>query len=184
MRGKDGEPGVLGPMADLKKKEFIERLFLQHGTALRAFFRRRVRVAPDASDLAQEVYLRMLSVRDTDRIRKPELYLYTVANNLLKEHRVMGRVRTACDIDDPAIQEEMAELPHFEHHIDTHHRVRRLHEVLSQLSPKCRATVVLQFRHGLSYEDIGARLGISTNMVKKYLAQAVDHCRRRMERLR
>jgi RNA polymerase sigma-70 factor (ECF subfamily) len=171
-------------MADRKKKELIERLFSEHGAALRAFFRRRIRLAPDASDLAQEVYVRMLSVRDTDRIRKPELYLYTVANNLLKEHRVMDRSRTSYDIDDPAIQEEMAELPHFEGMVDTHLRTRRLQEVLAQLSPKCRAAVVLQFRYGLSYEDIGAKLGISTNMVKKYLALAVDHCRRRMERLR
>ena len=29
-----------------------------------------------------------------------------------------------------------------------------------------------QHRYGLSYEQIGQRLGISTNMVKKYLSQA------------
>jgi DNA-directed RNA polymerase specialized sigma24 family protein len=43
--------------------------------------------------------------------------------------------------------------------------------------------VVLQYWHGLSYEEIGLRLGVSTNMVKKYLSQALVHCRRRMSRL-
>jgi RNA polymerase sigma-70 factor (ECF subfamily) len=54
--------------------------------------------------------------------------------------------------------------------------------VLAQLSPKCRAAVVLQYRYGLSYEDIAERLDVSPHMVKKYLAQALAHCRRRMAR--
>ena len=55
--------------------------------------------------------------------------------------------------------------------------------MLEQLSPKCRAAVELQYWHGLSYEEIALRLGISTNMVKKYLSQGLVHCRRRMARL-
>ena len=40
------------------------------------------------------------------------------------------------------------------------------------------------YAHGLRYEEIALRLGVSTNMVKKYLSQALVHCRRRMARLR
>ncbi|MGE0113552.1 MAG: RNA polymerase sigma factor [Steroidobacteraceae bacterium] len=168
-----------------QKKALIERLFAEHGTALKAFFRRRIRLSSDASDLAQEVYVRMLRVGDTDAIRNPELYLYTVANNLVKEHATYEMRRVACkDTDDLAIQEQLAELPQFDGDIDIDIRGQRLREVLAQLPPKCRATVILQYRDGLSYEDIGVRLGISTHMVKKYLAQALGHCRRRMERLR
>jgi RNA polymerase sigma-70 factor (ECF subfamily) len=163
----------------------IERLFFEHGTALRAFFRRRVRLAPDAPDLAQEVYVRMLRVSNADTIRNPELYLYTVANNLVREHAAFDKRRASYDdVDDVAVQEQLAELPQFDRDIDNGRRVERLREVLAQLSPKCRAAVLLQYGHGLSYEDIGARLGVSTHMVKKYLTQALLHCRRRMERLR
>jgi RNA polymerase sigma-70 factor (ECF subfamily) len=55
--------------------------------------------------------------------------------------------------------------------------------VLAELSPKCRAAVVMQYNHGLSYQEIAVRLGVSSHMVKKYLAQALVHCRRRMARL-
>jgi len=169
----------------VRKKALVERLFAQHGTALRAFFRRRIRVIPDAPDLAQEVFLRMLRVNDIDTIRNPELYLYTVANNLVKENAVVDRWRfSSDDIDDAAVQEQLAELPQFDGEIDTSLRIRRMREVLAQLSPKCRAVVVLQYGHDLSYEQIAARLGISSHMVKKYLAQALLHCRRRMGRLR
>lgn len=55
-------------MAD-SKKALVERLFSQHGSAVRAFFFRRVRRPPDAAELAQEVYLRMLRVRDLSAIQ-------------------------------------------------------------------------------------------------------------------
>src|SRR5262245_22522577 len=71
-------------MAD-PKKGFVERLFAQHHAGLQAFFRRRIRTKSDAADLVQEVYVRMLRVSDTEAIRNPELYLYTVAGNLAKE---------------------------------------------------------------------------------------------------
>jgi RNA polymerase sigma factor (sigma-70 family) len=167
------------------KKLWIERLFTAHGAALQRFFRRRIREAPDAPDLAQEVYVRMLRVSDSDAIRDPELYLFTVANNLVREHALVEKRRRACDdIDDEAIQEQLAELPQLDGEIDTMRRTERLREVFEQLSPKCRATLILQYRDELSYQQIAERLGISTHTVKKYVMQGLELCRRRMERLR
>ena len=177
-------PCTLQPMSE-GKKALIERLFSEQGAALQAFFRRRVRAAPDAPDLAQEVYVRMLRVSDTDAIHNPEGYLYTIASNLVKEHRIVERRRAACtDVEDYAVQEQLGESPQFEGEVDTSRRVERLQEVLTQLSPKCRAAVILHYRQGLSYQEIASRLDTSTAMVKKYLAQAIKGCRRRMERLR
>jgi DNA-directed RNA polymerase specialized sigma24 family protein len=55
--------------------------------------------------------------------------------------------------------------------------------VLKQLRPKCRAAVELRFAQGLSFREIGMHLGVSPQMAKKYVAQALGHCRRRMARL-
>jgi RNA polymerase sigma factor (sigma-70 family) len=166
------------------KQTLVRRLFAEHGGALRAFLSRRVRLQVDAAELAQEVYVRMLRVADTDAIRNPEAYLYAVAANLAREHaRRQSSAAQALNIDDPLIREQLAELPAFEGELDDEKRARRLREVLNQLSPKCHAAVVLQYWHGLSYEEIAERLGVSTNMVKKYLSQALALCRRRMARL-
>jgi RNA polymerase sigma-70 factor (ECF subfamily) len=163
------------------KKGFVERLFAEHHRALQAFFYRRIRTKSYAPDLVQEVYVRMLRVSDTDAIRNPEAYLYTVASNLVKEHAVLERRNAnTIDVDDAGIQELLGELPTVDRQLDTDRRVLRLRTVLAQLSPKCRATVILRYRHELSYEEIGSRLGVSSNMVKKYLAQALCHCRCRM----
>lgn len=166
------------------KKSLLERLFSEQGGALQAFLYRKVHKHPEAAELAQEVYLRMLRVPDMTSVRNPEAYLFAVASNLAKEHTHReARDRSALDIDDPLVQEQLAELPSFAGQLDREKSIKRLREVLDQLSPKCRAAVVLQYWHGLSYEQIGERLGISTNMVKKYLSQAIVHCRRRMARL-
>jgi RNA polymerase sigma factor (sigma-70 family) len=170
-------------MAEIKKS-LVERLFGEHGGALRAFLYRRVRSHPDAAELAQEVFVRMMRVPDMTVIRNPEAYLFAVAGNLAKEHAQRApRGAGVLNIDDPLVQEQLAELPAFGGQLDRERRVRRLREVLDQLSPKCRAAVVLQYWHGLSYEEIGQRLGVSANMVNKYLSQALVHCRRRMARL-
>jgi RNA polymerase sigma-70 factor (ECF subfamily) len=168
-----------------QKKALIERLFSQHRNALQAFFYRRVRTKPEVPDLVQEVYLRMLRVKDIDAIHTPEGYLYTVASNLLTEHAVLDRRQAAAtDLDQPAIQAELSRSVGFEELLDTQARVRRLREVLEQLPPKCRAAVFMKYRHGLNYQQIAEQLGVSDHMVQKYLGQALAHCRRRMARLR
>ena len=167
------------------KKTVVARLFAEHRGALQAFLNRRVRRRPDAAELAQEVYVRLLRAPDIGAIRDPGAYLYTIASNLARDHARRERQHgTVLDLDAPLVQEQLAELPGFAGQLDAEQRIKRLREVLHQLPPKCHAAVVMQYWQGLSYEEIAQRLGVSTHMVKKYLSQAIVHCRRRMGRLR
>jgi RNA polymerase sigma factor (sigma-70 family) len=167
------------------KKALLERLFAQHRKSLEGFFRRRIRSRAAAADLAQEVYLRLLRVNDTDAIRNPEGYLYTVASNLVREHAVLEkRYGAESEFDEPSLQYALGQPPELDEFLDTQVRTQRLAEVLSQLPPKCQAAVLMKYAQGLSYEEIAARLEVSTHMVQKYLGQALAHCRKRMARLR
>jgi RNA polymerase sigma-70 factor (ECF subfamily) len=166
------------------RPSLVERLFAEHRTALQTFFRRRIRSHSDAPDLAQEVYVRMLRIRDQEAIRNPVHYLYTVANNLVKEHAVLERRQASCiDIEGAPEHEALETLPAFDMNLDAAQRATRLGTVLMQLSPKCRAAVVLRFTHELSFREIGEHLSVSPQMAKKYVTQALGHCRRRMARL-
>jgi RNA polymerase sigma factor (sigma-70 family) len=166
------------------KPSLVERLFADHRSALQTFFQRRVRLKADAADLAQEVYVRMLRVNDQEAIRNPVHYLYTVANNLVKEHAVLDRRHVSgIDIDEAPPHEQLEALPEFGGDLDAAQRVARLGEVLRQLRPKCRAAVELRFMQGLSYREVAMHLEVSPQMAKKYVAQALGHCRRRMARL-
>lgn len=159
----------------------LESLFEERRAALRAFFRRRSVRPEDLADVMQEVYLRMLRVKDVELINNPEAYLFTVAGNLLKERAVLAqRAAVSVEHDAPEIAVELAELPQFDRDLDSELRHRRLREVLKQLPLKCQAVVSLYFQRGMTYQQVGEQLGISSNMVKKYLAQALAHCRKRM----
>jgi RNA polymerase sigma-70 factor (ECF subfamily) len=165
------------------KPSLVERLF-EHRRALQTFFQRRIRSKADAADLAQEVYVRMLRISDQEAIRNPVHYLYTVANNLVKEHAALDRRQSsAIDIDEAPAHEELETLPEFDGDLDATQRVAGLGVVPQQLRPKCRAAVELRFTHGLSFREIAMHLGVSPQMAKKYVAQALGHCRRRMARL-
>ena len=90
--------------------------------------------------------------RDQEAIRNPVHYLYTVANNLVKEHAVLDRRQASgIDIDEAPAHEQLETLPAFDGDLDATQRVARLGVVLKQLRPKCRAAVELRFTQGLSY---------------------------------
>jgi RNA polymerase sigma-70 factor (ECF subfamily) len=163
------------------RRGFVEKLFAEHRRALQGYFYRRIRAKSDAPDLAQEVYLRMLRVSDPEAIRNPQLYLYTVASNLVKEHALLERRQVnRLDLDEADVQQLLGELPSLDSQLEGSQMVERLGAVVEQLPARWRTALILQYRYGLTYRQIGERLGVSPNMVKKYLAQALSHCRRGM----
>jgi RNA polymerase sigma factor (sigma-70 family) len=167
------------------KRTLIERLFTHHSASLLAFFYRRIKSKSEAADLVQEVYLRMLRVKDTDAIKNPEGYLFTVASNLVIEQSVLQRRQsTATRFDEATDAQQIAPQASFDELFDSATQVTRLREVLAQLSPKCQAAVHMKYQHGLKYDEIAEQLNISPHMVQKYLGMALVHCRRRMARLR
>ena len=157
-----------------------------HGRPLLRFFVTRLPDAAEAPDMVQEVYLRLLRLNRPDLIQSPEAYLYTIAANIAREQRLKLVTRPAhIALDDTPSEALPADVDPFETATPENaalraDRLRRVHSVLMQLSPKARACLVWHRRDGLTYKEIGVRLGISTNMVKKYLSQAMAHCHQRL----
>jgi RNA polymerase sigma-70 factor (ECF subfamily) len=163
------------------RRGFVEKLFAEHRRALQAYFYRRIRTKSDAPDLAQEVYVRMLRVSDTEAVRNPQLYLYTVASNLVKEHALLEqRQGHRLELDESSLEQRLGELPAMDSQLAGSERVEHLGAVLAQLPARWRTALILQYRYGLTYQEIADRLGVSSNMIKKYLAQGLGHCRRLM----
>lgn len=165
------------------RRSYWNRIFGQHGPGVTAFIRRRVRQAADASDLTQELYLRLLRADRAELIRNPEAYLYTVAVNLLRERAVLDR-RWAHTVDvvDPPADPALVDFCTPEEQVDQQVRLSQAAELIDKLPAKFQAVLILQYRDGLSYEEIAARLGISTHAVKKYVMQGLSLCRSRLRR--
>ena len=163
---------------------WVAHLETTHGAQLRRFLVGRVRNAVDVPDIVQEVYFRMLRVPNIESIRSPEAYLFTVAQHVVQQY-TLRLTATA-----PAVElTQLLDLPSCSPDIDpvlatdAAQCIEHLQGALDELSPKVRATFLLHRRDGLSVEDIGIRLGLSSPMVKKNLMKALLHFRQRLERV-
>ena len=59
---------------------------------------------------------------------------------------------------------------------------QQINRAVQELSPKCQQALRLRWREGLRVAEIAERMDLSTAMVKKYLAQGLAHCRKRLNR--
>ncbi|MBL8265609.1 RNA polymerase sigma factor [Steroidobacter sp.] len=163
----------------------FDRLFTEKRAAVRSFFQRRLRADSrvDAPDLTQEVYSRLLKASQRHPIEDPEAYLFTVARHLLEEHAVAERRRSSnVELSDPAVTAALAVDVGLDRAMDQQALLAILRVGIKELSPPCRAAVVMAYADGLSYREIAERLGVSKPMVQKYIAQAIAYCRQRMLR--
>ncbi|PWB80455.1 MAG: RNA polymerase subunit sigma-70 [Candidatus Methylomirabilota bacterium] len=165
-------------------KNDISELFLAHQELLCSYLRRRLSSEIDARDLAQEAYLRLLSVSDRGLVVKnPRAYLYTIATNLVHE-RCHGELPAGRRVSDNVMLELESSEPSPEEKAERQIQLELVDRVLLELSPKCRAVVTMRTRQGMTYREIAELLGISTNMVKRYLSLAVARCRKQLRRYR
>lgn len=157
----------------------IER---SHGRQLRRYLASRMRQATDVSDLVQEVFLRLLRIKDPAAIRNPQAYLCTIASHVLHQYMLertgapeamdpfeVAAIAEPDLVQDPAYQVELAD------------RVEKFGRALEQLSPRSHAVLIMYRCDGLSLDEIAARLGVSRPMVRKYLARAIAFCDRQLD---
>src|SRR5688572_22934583 len=75
-------------------RTFIAEMEQAHGRELRRFLASRLRNASaDVPDLVQEIFLRLLRIKDHEAIRSPQAYLFTVASHVLREHTLRKSAR-------------------------------------------------------------------------------------------
>jgi RNA polymerase sigma factor (sigma-70 family) len=162
---------------------FVTEILQKHDQRLRSFLARRLQqAAADLPDLVQEVYLRLMRVPNAQTIRSPQAYLFTVALHVLHQHRLsLASAPESVDIAEalPSLRARDGDNP--AEQVESWDRLEELDRILSQLPRQTYAVFVLHRQYGYSREEIAAKLGLSYAMVKKHLAQALVHCRLRLD---
>jgi RNA polymerase sigma factor (sigma-70 family) len=143
-----------------------------------------LRSVSDARDLAHEAYVRLLRLKRKDLIRDPQAYLYRIAANVMYEFELKKKVDATGLMRCAEYQVVDTDLGRPERDVEVLLARERIEAVLAQLSPRCRAVLIMYRRDGLSYKEIATRIGISTSMVKKHLARGLRHCRENLAELR
>lgn len=162
---------------------FVTEILQKHDQRLRSFLARRLQqAAADLPDLVQEIYLRLLRVPNAQAIRSPQAYLFTVALHVLHQHRLnLASAPESVDIADalPSLRARDGDNP--AEQVEAWDRLEEFDLILSELPRQTYAVFVLHRQYGYSREEIAAKLGLSHAMVKKHLAQALVHCRLRLD---
>jgi RNA polymerase sigma factor (sigma-70 family) len=145
---------------------------------LHSYLARCMRSDEEASDLAQEAYLRYLQVPDAGVIRKPAAYLFRIAFNLLREWR-HRRDRSPVAFNS-ALADKRAGLwadagADIYEQLTTREQLQR---VLDEIPYKYRQVLWLNKVEGLSHLQIAEKLNLAPNTVLSYLFRAVAHARR------
>jgi RNA polymerase sigma-70 factor (ECF subfamily) len=133
-------------------------------------------LAQERPDLAQSVHEKIVSGLRSDRLQRHEslqAYVNTVAHRtaideLRRRYRECAGLRTG-----EANRRQPAPSPY--DLLELRERSRLLHHTLHLCSEDCRELWRMTFLEGLSYEEIGRRLGIPPGTVKS----RAFHCRRR-----
>lgn len=164
------------------KRTFVTALEKAHSVELRRFLSARLRNAADLPDLVQEIYLRVLRLKNHEAIRNPQAYLYTIASHVLHQYALRRAVTPETmdplDVVD-ALHCGAADDPAEE--ADIEQRVESLGRALEQHSPRAYAAFVMYRCEGLTLQEIGERLGVSNVMARKYLMRAIKYCSQHLD---
>jgi RNA polymerase sigma factor (sigma-70 family) len=134
--------------------------------------RRNSQGVGDADDVAQDACVRVLD-RQPHNVRDPLRYLFRIARNLVIDRR-RKRVRDAALSDSLAVIEFGSNYPADPERILAGKQdLERVLAAIACLPPRCREAFMLHRFDGLSYAAIARRMGVSTSMVEKHIAEAM-----------
>jgi RNA polymerase sigma factor (sigma-70 family) len=154
----------------------VRELIRSHHSSLMHLLRRRIRVAEDAADVAQEAYIRMLKYEGARNVRFPSSLLFRIAINVAKDRGRADQVRHVsdqCELNELEIDSGVANP---ERQLAAAQDLAHLYEVIEQLPPKCKKVFLLSRMQEMTYPQIAEHCGISVKMVEKHISHALAIC--------
>jgi RNA polymerase sigma factor (sigma-70 family) len=161
------------------RAEVIERLFREHNEALVRFLCGRLGSRNEALEVAQEAYVRLLSLDEPGAVSYLRAFLFKTAANLAIDRR--RRDQSYDKVTERQLFAELAENRTPERAVAGEQTLRHLENLIEAMPAKCRAAFVMSQIHGLDAATIAARLGITDSMVRKYVVRALLRCREQMD---
>ena len=186
---KNQVAGSASKVVPLREKEdadtLLQRIALEHESALRRFLNARLSGHPDYEDLLQETFLRVARQDDMEEKLSGSLdtvrsYLFSIATNAIRDrHR---KVVTRRKYDHLTIYAPETGGLGFsaEQIVSAQEQLGDIKAAIMKLKPDCKDAFVLSRFEGLSYREIAERMGISISMVEKHIMNALSQIRRRV----
>jgi RNA polymerase sigma-70 factor (ECF subfamily) len=152
-------------------------MYVDHHSWLVSWLRRKLGGADQATDLAQDAFVRILAVQESRReltLQEPRAYLTTIAHRLLINH--VKRVSLEQAYLDVLSQMPEPETMSAETRMLILETLHEIDAMLDGLGNKVREAFLLSQLEGLTYAEIAERLGVTDRTVKRYMAAAFEQC--------
>jgi len=144
--------------------------------------------ADDASDVAQDVYMRVYRFASVEVIENPQALLFKTAANLaINELKRRGRVlRRQVQVDDDSVSKTVADLPTDdptpEEALGHRQDVGEMMDAIRALPDKPRVAFIKNRFEDKTYAAIASEMGVSESTVEKYMMDALKRLRTRLLR--
>lgn len=151
----------------------FEAVFHYYAPKLASFVYRYLRSREESEDVVQEVFLRIWRNHHDWTVRGTvNDYLYLAARNQARD-RLSHHLVVRRHADAVARADTNAVAPEVMQWIEDHERLANLMRLLAAFPERRRTVCLLRWRDGLSYAEIGQRMGVSTKTVENQLARAL-----------
>jgi RNA polymerase sigma factor (sigma-70 family) len=157
----------------------IDRLFREHNAALLRFVATKLGSEQEAREVAQEAYVKLLSLDRPEAVSYLRGFLFKTAANLAVD-RLRQRARRGTSHLAPDMDLGVFELSP-ERQVEGTQAMQVLRIALDELPENCRQAFTLHRVHELSCAEIAARMGMSERSVRLYVARAIQHLRTRLD---
>jgi len=159
--------------------DLIERLFREHNAALTRFLMLRLRSYQAAREVAQEAYVRLLSLHEPGAVSYLRAFLFRTAANLAIDRQ--RREEAHSRATELPLFHEFADSRTPERRVAGVQEIQRLDRLLAELPPKCRQAFVMNRLYGMDFAAVAAEMGMSERSARVYVERALLHCRERMD---
>ena len=152
--------------------------FLDHYHELIGTWTRKLRSRQQAEDLTHDAFVRVLE-NPRQQVEQPRAYLHQTARNIAvdgfrREDRRQALAQETFDegvatSDDPEAYVQALEL------------AESVERALAELPLNCRRVFIWQKLEALSQAEIAERMGVTKNMVEKYMIRTLRHLREHLD---
>jgi RNA polymerase sigma-70 factor (ECF subfamily) len=182
-----------GPTTDLARlvslaksgrTDTVEQLVDLYAPRLYGLLYRMTGSVPDAEDLLQETYIKMLrGLAAYEEAGRFEAWLFSIAANLARDWlRRQGRSAAATAADDTVESAGGSAEPEAERRLIQMEQADQLQRALADLSPPEREVVTLRFFSDLSFKEIAQVLKVPLGTALARAHRGLKHLRDRLPR--
>ena len=170
-----------------RDRRALERFYELFFDRVYGYVRRMLGEDGIAEDVTQDVFMHIQrSIHTYDPAREPGPWVFTIATNKVRDFWRSRRHKDAhleASLDDEEhpiqpVARDKGPLPELERE----ELSRQLSRAIDELAPGMRETLLLRSFEGLSFEEIGTRIGRNETAARKRYSRALGHLRDALER--